>query len=190
MRRFRCRSERGEQTEPPGREREMRAHRGGNGVRQGVSENEHVLFNAECPQRQPLGHMRQCERMNARQRRKRRSGERKAQSISVALEHRNDLRAGRERFFDGGDVRTQRVRMHRQIGVIQAVHIIIHDAASRLFTYSPHPCIWKAQGAAETARKRCILYCIKLFYAIDFSGFWQYHQKQRKKNGRNRIKNH
>ena len=168
----------------------MRVHGVGNGVRQRVSENERVLFDAECPQRQPLGHMRQCERMNARQRRKRRSGERKAQSISVALEHRDDLRAGRERFFDGGNVRTQRVRMHRQIGVIQAVHIIIHDAASRLFTYSPHPCIWKAQGAAETARKRCILYCIKLFYAIEFPGFWQYHQKQRKKNGRNRIKNH
>ena len=149
----------------------MRVHGVGNGVRQRVSENERVLFDAERAQRQTLGHMRERECADARQRRERRSGERKRQSIGVALEHRDDLRAGRERFFDGGNVRAQRVRMHRQIGIIQAIHIIIHNTASELFTYSPFLCISKLPYAAGNARKRCILYCIKAVYAIGTSGF-------------------
>lgn len=66
LRRFRRRSKRGKQTEPSGGEREMRVHGVGNGVRQRVSENERVLFNAERAQRQTLGHMRERECADAR----------------------------------------------------------------------------------------------------------------------------
>ena len=179
-----------QQTEPPGSEREMRLHRLRQRVRQGVAQNQNILAYAERAQRQTLGHVRESKRADAGQRGKRGRGERKTQPIGVALQDRDDLCAGRERLFNGGDVRAQRVRVDRQIGIIQAASIIIHDKIPKIFIIRPNICIFNLPGGTGKRAERCILYCINPFYARTKSGYKHFHQKDAEKPTRNRIKNH